>query len=251
MLLISDVHGAWEALAAVADTDEPLLVLGDLVNLVDYRTMDGILAEVFGRPLVEEVSRLRLLGRYDEARACWQAASAGREDETRARLGHLLGESYVRAAAALDGADAYVTYGNVDHPGMLEGSLPSTARFVDGEVVEIQGWRIGFAGGGIGPDDGAPGIVSEQEMAAKLAGLGDLDVLCTHVAPAVRQLSHDVVAGRPKGSAAVAEFLQERRPAFHYFGDVHQPQAVEWRVGGTRCRNVGYFRATGRGLRHG
>jgi hypothetical protein len=30
---------------------------------------------------------------------------------------------------------------------------------------------------------------------------------------------------------------------------VHQPQASTWRIGRTRCRNVGYFRATGRPLR--
>ena len=28
-------------------------------------------------------------------------------------------------------------------------------------------------------------------------------------------------------------------------------QATEWTVGTTRCRNVGYFRATGRAVRHG
>jgi len=34
----------------------------------------------------------------------------------------------------------------------------------------------------------------------------------------------------------------------HFFGDVHQPQASTWRIGSTRCRNVGYFRATERAL---
>ena len=33
-------------LPRAAAAGEPLLVLGDLVNLVDYRTMDGILADV-------------------------------------------------------------------------------------------------------------------------------------------------------------------------------------------------------------
>ena len=57
MLLISDVHGAWEALRRVAASGGPLLVLGDLVNFVDYRTYEGILSEIYGRDLVGDVSR--------------------------------------------------------------------------------------------------------------------------------------------------------------------------------------------------
>ena len=30
----------------------------------------------------------------------------------------------------------------------------------------------------------------------------------------------------------------------------HQPQAVTWNIGKTLCRNVGYFRATGRVFEH-
>ncbi|NIR39254.1 MAG: metallophosphoesterase [Actinobacteria bacterium] len=88
-------------------------------------------------------------------------------------------------------------------------------------------------------------------MRAKLAGLGPVDVLCTHVPPAVPQLSNDVIGGRAKESAAILDYVLDQQPAFHYFGDVHQPQATEWRVGPTHCRNVGYFRATRRPVRHG
>ena len=86
---------------------------------------------------------------------------------------------------------------------------------------------------------------------AKLQRLGPVDVLCTHVAPAVRPLSTDVIGGRAKESAAVLDYVEAHRPPWHYFGDIHQPQAVSWRVGATLCRNVGYFRATRRPVRHG
>jgi len=250
MLLIADVHGAWPALRRVASLGEPLLILGDLLNLVDYRTMEGLLSEVFGKEMVIEVSRLRAMGDHQAARRRWESESAGRETEIRARLRSLMADSYEEAAEALAGAEAYVTFGNVDDPEMLAGMLPSGSRFVDGKVVDIGGVKVGFAGGGIGPDMGAPGIVTEDEMRAKLAGLGDFDVLCTHAAPAVGQLSHDVVAGASKHSEAVLEFVQARQPRHMYFGDIHQPQAIEWRVGRTVCRNVGYFRATGRPVRH-
>ena len=87
-------------------------------------------------------------------------------------------------------------------------------------------------------------------MAAKLQQLGDVDMLCTHVPPAVWAVQKDVIAGRAKGSQAILEYLHRYQPRWHYYGDVHQPQATTWRIGATRCRNVGYFRATGRAWTH-
>ena len=88
-------------------------------------------------------------------------------------------------------------------------------------------------------------------MSVKLDRLGPVDILCTHVPPAVPELACDVIGGREKGSAAVLEYLLREQPPNHYFGDIHQPRATTWRVGETISRNVGYFRATGRGIRHG
>ncbi|MGH9053930.1 MAG: metallophosphoesterase, partial [Acidimicrobiia bacterium] len=59
MLLVADVHGAAEALGKVAGRGETLLVLGDLVNFIDYRSLDGILADVYGKQFVAEVVALR------------------------------------------------------------------------------------------------------------------------------------------------------------------------------------------------
>ncbi|MDH3398902.1 MAG: metallophosphoesterase, partial [Acidimicrobiia bacterium] len=85
----------------------------------------------------------------------------------------------------------------------------------------------------------------------KLDRLGPVDILCSHVPPAVAALSTDVITGRVEGSSvAILRYLGRHQPAFHYFGDIHQPQASRWRVGGTRCVNVGYFRATRRAIRH-
>lgn len=250
MLLVSDVHGAFDQLAGVARRGEPLLVLGDLLNFVDYRTHEGMLADVAGREFVAEMNRLRQAGDRLGARELWNDFRAGREQEISARYDDLIEAAYARVREALDGCEAYVTYGNVDRPDALARCLPDSARFVDGEVVEIDGLRVGMVGGGV-RSLGVPGEVSEDEMAAKLDRLGPVDILCTHVAPAVRSLSRDVIGGRLKESAAVLEYLVRQRPAWHYFGDIHQPQAARWRVGPTTCVNVGYFRATGRAVRHG
>src|SRR6266498_1410841 len=70
---ISDLHGAAEHLSDVAAECDVLLVLGDLINVLDYRTMDGILVEVFGREPVAEAAQLRAEGRYEEARAAFRS----------------------------------------------------------------------------------------------------------------------------------------------------------------------------------
>src|SRR5207244_5381171 len=54
--------------SAVARECDVLLVLGDLINVLDYRTWDGILVEVFGREAVVEAAELRARGRFDDAR---------------------------------------------------------------------------------------------------------------------------------------------------------------------------------------
>ncbi len=250
MLIVADVHGAAGALRHVAGMGETLLVLGDLINYIDYRSNEGIVADISGKALVDEFVRLRAEKGHAAASEFWHHRWEGKEDELRERYREAAERSYVEVCGALAGCDAYVTYGNVDRPDMLRDHLPDGVRFVDGEVVEIEGLRVGFAGGGLARI-GTPGEITEGDMESKLAGLGPVDILATHVAPATPALSCDVIGGNEKGSAAVLDYVETHRPSFHYFGDIHQPQATRWRIGPTRCVNVGYFRATGRPVRHG
>ncbi len=249
MLLVSDVHGAADALARVAAGGEPLLVLGDLINFIDYRDNSGILADVVGQGFADDLVRLRTAGEYAAASALWGQYTAGREAEMRAGFDVAVRSAYVDIVDALSGVEAYVTFGNVDRPDLMQEMLRAPNRFVDNEIIEIDGYRIGFAGGGMRAL-GTPGEVSEEEMAAKLEHLGPVDILCTHVPPAIAALATDVVGGRQKSFRSVLDYVEAHQPAFHYFGDIHQPQAVSWRIGRTVCRNVGYFRATGVAYRH-
>lgn len=249
MLIVSDVHGAVEPLRRVASLGEPLLVLGDLINFIDYRSNEGIVADISGKPLVDEFVRLRAMEGNEAASAFWRLRWANRTEELERRYRTAAETAYREVCDALRGCDAYVTFGNVDRPSMLAEFLPERARFVDGEVVEIEGLRVGFAGGGL-TSIGTPGEVTEDEMEAKLARLGPVDVLATHAPPAVPALACDVIGGREKGSTSILEYLELEAPAYHYFGDIHQPRATTWRIGRTTCINAGYFRATGRPVRH-
>ncbi len=251
MQIVADVHGAFDALAELARSGEPLLVLGDLINYVDYRTMDGIAAEVLGKAFVMQVARFRAIGDYEGSRALWREQMAGRESEIRRQIGERVREQYQDTGRALEGGVSYVTYGNVDWPEALQACLPAGSTFVDGEVVEIEGFRVGFVGGGAPTPLGVAGEVSEVDMAEKLERLGPVEILCSHMPPAIASLHTDVITGRAEGSsAAILDYVMEHQPGFHYFGDIHQPRASRWRLGKTHCVNVGYFRATKRAMHH-
>jgi len=250
MRLIADVHGAVEALRRVVTQPGPLLILGDLINFIDYRTNQGIVTEISGQEFTNRMVALRTAGEAVAAGALWQDFRKGREDELQQLYDDAIGRAYDEILEPLVGIEAYVTFGNVDRPELMREKLPPGPRFVDGNVIEMQGLRVGFAGGGI-ISIGTQGEVGEEEMAAKLSSLGPVDILCTHVPPAVDSLQRDVVGGRAKGSQAILEYVQSEQPRWHYFGDVHQPQATTWRIGATTCQNVGYFRATGRAWTHG
>ncbi len=157
--------------------------------------------------------------------------------------------AYVEICSALAGTETYVTYGNVDNPEVMKAHLPATATFIEAGVVAVGDLRIGVVGGGV-PTINSPGEIPDDQMAERLMSIGRVDILCTHVAPAVGPLAADVIGGRQKGSPAVLAYIREHQPTHHYFGDIHQPQAVSWKVGATLCRNVGYFRATGRVIHH-
>ena len=249
MLVVSDVHGAFRALASLRGFDESLLILGDLANLTDYRTGEGAVATALGIDFARDAARARGEGDFEEMRRLW-LERPGDLDEARTSIEDAIRSQYQVLTDSLDGLEGYVIHGNVDRPALLVEPLPSSFRYVHGERIEIEGVVFGFAGGGAATPLQAPGEVADSERRETPGSLGDVDVLCTHVAPAVDPLRTDVITGRQeRSSTPILEYIQQYQPRIHLFGDVHQPQASRWRVGRTRCVNVGYFRATGRPYR--
>ena len=249
MLILSDIHFALEPLRRVVATGETLLILGDLVNLTDYRTGEGAVAEVLGMDFARESASARGAGDYQRMRGLWVEMVGDRVEEIRGAIGEAIDAQYLEVAEALRGGRGYVIHGNVDRPGSLQRALPDGYEYVHGQTRIVDGARIGFVGGGAATPLQAEGEVSDETMEQLLDGLGPVDILCTHVAPAIDPLQTDVITGRAeRGSAPLLDYIRAHRPSSHFFGDVHQPQASTWRIGSTRCRNVGYFRATERAL---
>jgi Icc-related predicted phosphoesterase len=247
--VVSDVHGAVSRLRAAARECDVLMVLGDLINVIDYRTMDGILLDVFGREPVAEAARLRARGRYSDARATLRR-QAGDETDVRGRFAELARRQYERVLAELpDGS--VVTYGNVDVPDLLRSLLPDGVRFVDGEVLELAGLRWGIVGGGVRTALGIPGEVDDETWRAKLEALGPVDVVGTHMPPRIPWFCYDTVAKKfEPGSTPLLAYIREHAPRYSLFGHVHQPMVGTAPVWRTELVNVGHFRADGGGWTH-
>ena len=249
--VVSDVHGASTALARARDGADALVCLGDLVLFLDYDDLSqGIFADLFGAANAAEYVRLRTARQYAQAsalsRGLWDelTGSTGQDratlTETRVRA------QYQRLFKAMP-VPSYLTYGNVDLPRYWADYLRPGQLVLDGQWVDLDGIRFGFVGGGLVSPMGTPYELDEQTYAAKVAALGPVDVLCSHIPPSVPELTYDVVARRFEvGSRALLEYVQDVQPRLALFGHVHQPAARRLRIGRTECINVGHFRGTRR-----
>jgi Icc-related predicted phosphoesterase len=249
--VVSDVHGAAEDLAAAGEGCDAFVCLGDLILFLDYDDPGrGIFADLFGEEHARRYIALRTARRYDEARALSSAAwDALGVTESAGRWGVMAAKVREQYAALFTEMprDAYLTYGNVDIPALWEDFRHPSHHVVDGGTVEIGGLRVGMVGGGLISPMRTPFELTPEAYAAKVAALGEVDVLMTHIPPAVPTLTYDTVARRfEHGSAALAEYVRDVQPRLHLFGHVHQPLVARARIGRTECVNVGHFNATRR-----
>jgi Icc-related predicted phosphoesterase len=244
--VVSDVHGRTDALRGAADGADALLCLGDLLLFIDYADHgQGIFADLFGAEAAGELISLRTAKRFDEARAMSARLWAGLGGEPRQHIDAAVSRQYAALFDAMP-TPAYLTYGNVDVPRLWSEHLRPGQRVLDGERVELGGWTFGFVGGGLRSPYRTPNEIDDEVFAAKVAAIGEVDVLCAHIPPDVPELLFDTVAQRNEvGSEALLDLIRRTQPRYALFGHVHQPQASRIQIGSTQCINVGHFRATG------
>ncbi|MCQ8774348.1 metallophosphoesterase family protein [Streptomyces telluris] len=242
--VVSDVHGNSTALARAGDGADALICLGDLVLFLDYADHSrGIFPELFGVENADRIVALRTARRFDDARALARSLWHGMDRDS--AIEGAVRKQYSELFAAFP-APTYATYGNVDIPRLWPEFAQEGTTVLDGERAEIGGLVFGFVGGGLPSPMRTPYEVSEEEYAAKVAALGEVDVLCSHIPPDVPELCYDTVARRfERGSSVLLDAIRATRPRYALFGHVHQPLARRMRIGGTECVNVGHFASTG------
>jgi Icc-related predicted phosphoesterase len=245
--VVSDVHGRSDALREAGDAADALVCLGDLLLFIDYADHgQGIFPDLFGADAARELIELRTAGRFDEARTMSRRLWAGLGGDPREHIDAAVSRQYDELFGAMP-VPAYLTYGNVDVPRLWEAHLRPGQRVLDGERIELGGWTFGFVGGGLRSPYRTPNELEDDVFAAKVDAIGEVDVLCAHIPPAVPELLFDTVAQRmERGSEALLAAIEKTQPRYALFGHVHQPQASRLRIGATECVNVGHFRATGR-----
>ena len=250
--VLSDLHGADEWIPKAVPEGATLLLLGDLLNVIDYIEMSGILVDVFSRETVAHVAHLRTTQRLEEAGAVIAERSQGREEEIRARFSELAHAQYESVFARLSGP-TYTILGNVDIPRMAHSFVEHHPGAIDADarVFDIEGERFGFVGGALPTPLHVAGEISEEELRRKISGLGEVEIICSHIPPAIPELCFDSLAGKmEQGSKDLLEYIEDVQPRRAYFGHVHQPLVSTRYIGRTLCMNAGYFRTTRRALLH-
>jgi Icc-related predicted phosphoesterase len=244
--VVSDVHGRADALGRAGDGADALICLGDLLLFVDYADHgQGIFPDLFGAAAASELVALRTAQRFDEARQMSARLWAGLGGDPAAQIRDAASRQYQELFAALP-VPSYLTYGNVDLPPLWAPHLRPGLHVLDGERTELDGWSFGFVGGGLKTVYRTPNEIADEDYAAKVEAVGEVDVLCSHIPPEVPELLFDTVARRmERGSEALLDAVRRMQPRYLLFGHVHQPLAGRIRIGRTECVNVGHFRATG------
>jgi Icc-related predicted phosphoesterase len=251
--VVSDVHGNADALARAGEGADALVVLGDLLDFVDYHDYSkGILGQVFGPAKVAVFAELRrnrqTTGLATYARTLWAGL-----DNAADVVESAIRDQYATLFAAMT-APTYATPGNVDVPALWPEYAHNGIHVLDGQTAEVGDLTFGFVGGALL----APGATLRRtgvwvpylrtlaDYDRSVAALGRVDVLCSHIPPALPELSYDVVARRPEfSSTSLLAAIHRYRPLWSVFGHVHQPLAARMRIGRTECVNVGHFKRTG------
>ncbi|MEU7006060.1 metallophosphoesterase [Streptomyces sp. NPDC046332] len=245
--VVSDVHGNSGALAKAGQGVDALVCLGDLVLFLDYADHSrGIFPDLFGVENADRIVELRTARRFDEARDLGRRLWAELPVDRDTAIESAVRRQYEELFAAFPDP-TYATYGNVDIPGLWREYARPGTTVLDGERVELDGLVFGFVGGGLRTAMRTPYEISDEEYAAKVEALGEVDVLCSHIPPDVPELTYDTVPRRfERGSRALLDAIRRTRPRYALFGHVHQPLVRRMRVGSTECVNVGHFASTGR-----
>ena len=214
--VVSDVHGRTDALARSLEGADALVCLGDLVLFIDYDDLAaGIFPGLFGSENTRTYVALRTAGRFDEARDVHRRPVGGPRRRPARRCSTAVRAQYAETFAAMP-EPAYLTYGNVDLPDLWP-ELPAAGsprarrrgRRDRRPYGRLRRWRAAHR---------LPDAVRDHATRSTRRSwlrVEGADILCTHIPPALPELTYDVVARRfERGSVALLD-VDPAQPAAH------------------------------------
>ena len=147
MIFISDVHHQLEFLKLLPKKNEPVVILGDLINWIDYRNGDGIAKEVFGLENVQTLINLRKEHRFEERKNLWKSLYSNNPEVIMKNMRDAIENQYEEVFKILKKYHVWFIPGNVDDVEIMNSYTSSSVKNVDGLLIEHQGTKLGFAGG--------------------------------------------------------------------------------------------------------
>ena len=245
MIFISDIHHGLSGLEELPKDKGPLVILGDLINWIDYRNGEGIAKDVFGEDNINMLIAYRKNHDYKKRKQLWQKIFEKDPEQKQRLIEEAIASQYNDVFNALQDHEVWIIPGNVDSVPIMEDLAGSNIRFVDSEVINYKDINFGFAGGGVPTPINARGELSEEDFNKKLKKLKGVDVICTHAPPLINELATDVITNQiEQGWSSLVDYIRLNQPRFSIFGDVHQPKATRWKIYDTYCINIGYNRET-------
>ncbi len=259
--VVADVHGNYDDLARAGEDADHLLILGDLLDYVDYHDpAGGILGAVFGADRVRPFTTMRTRGDFAGLHAYNQQLWSTVADPART-ITDIVADRYQRVVEMLP-ENALVMLGNVDVAEVWAAVAPPRLQALDGTARTLGGHTFGFIGGG----SGRPGAVMRaggspwqpfvrsaadfEQAVQSVRQLGPVDVLCSHIPPKLGMLRYDTVPARLEMyGPGLLEYIDTEQPAYALSGHVHQPLTRRLRRGRTECINVGHFQRSARPFR--
>ena len=94
MLFISDVHHGLDSLKNLPKLNEPVVILGDLINWIDYRNGEGIAQDVFGKDIVGQLIQLRKDHNFKERKKLWSSMFERDKEGVQLRLEEAIYKQY-------------------------------------------------------------------------------------------------------------------------------------------------------------
>lgn len=265
IVIVSDVHGEFDALRSALSPDDTLFIAGDLINIMDFSDYSrGILINAFTmEELIEGVKEM-LEGKLERIKeALREIATPG--EERYQRILPLIEKSYEEFADSIV-CDTYILYGNVDYPDILKENIKGKgedgrANIIDGGTVTIDGITIGMVSGMPSGENtlGFPGEIPLDDYKKSISEIGPVDVLLAHIPPEFStdgkaggnllekpdetRLSYDTIARRNEPeSPDLTEYIKKYSPSYTFFGHVHSPGVRKVKIGRTQVINLGFFR---------
>ena len=177
MIFISDVHHGLDSLENLPSGKGPLVILGDLINWIDYRNGDGIAKDVFGEESVTKLVELRKKHDFTRRKELWNELFSKDREVKQTKIEESIYRQYREVFDKIKNFEVFLIPGNVDSLKILEETKTNNVTNIDGEILDYKGFKIGFAGGGVPTPINARGEIPEEEFKSKLENLGDIDII--------------------------------------------------------------------------